>query len=310
VNTVLDYGQGQAAGTGIVLTSTGEILTNNHVIRGATSIKVTDVGNGKTYVASVVGYDVADDIAVLQLKNASGLQTISLGSSASVKVGDAVTAIGNAGGTGGTPSVAPGTVTGLGKAITATDGDGTSERLTQLIQTDAGLEPGDSGGPLVDNDGLVVGIDTAASSGFAFQAQQSTQGYAIPIARALAISKQILAGKATATTHIGPSVLLGVSIPSTQQVSYGYGYGYGYDGGPASTAATIEEVLQGSPASKAGLTVGDIITAIGGKKITTPTTLTNTLLLYSPGTSVTVTYLDASGVKHQTSVTLATGPAQ
>jgi S1-C subfamily serine protease len=320
VNTVLKYENGQAAGTGIVLTSTGEILTNNHVIRGATNVKVTDVGNGKTYPATVVGYDVADDIAVLQLKGASGLQTISLGSSASVKVGQSVTAIGNAGGVAGTPAVAPGTVTGLGKSITASDEDGTSERLTQLIETNAGLEPGDSGGPLVNSSGLVVGIDTAASSNFSFQFQDQpdvgTQAYAIPIDRALSIAKQIVAGNAaSATTHIGPSVLLGVQVQAAQADSYGYGngFGYGYGGGDTSTPSTgaiIAEVLQGSPAAKSGLAAGDVITAVGSTKVTTPTTLTNALLRYSPNNNVNVTYVDGNGTTQHTSVTLATGPAQ
>jgi S1-C subfamily serine protease len=317
VNTVLGYEGGQAAGTGIVLTSSGEILTNNHVIRGATNVKVTDVGNGKTYPATVVGYDVADDIAVLQLKGASGLQTIQLGSSSSVKVGQSVTAIGNAGGVAGTPSVASGTVTGLGKSITATDDDGTTERLTQLIQTNAGLEPGDSGGPLVNASGLVVGIDTAASSGFSFQFQDQpggTQGYAIPINRAVSIAKQIVAGKASATTHIGPSPLLGVDVALAQEDSYGYsGYGYGY-GGYGDTAvasgAEIVQVLPGSPAARAGLEQGDVITHLGGAKITTPTSLTNALLRYSPSSSVTVTWLDGNGASHQASVKLATGAAQ
>ena len=330
VNTTIGYVPGEsAAGTGIVLTSTGEILTNNHVIRGATNIKVTDIGNGKTYPASVVGYDVASDIAVLQLKGASGLATISLGSSASVKVGQAITAIGNAGGVEGTPSAAPGSVTGLDKSITAMDDDGTgtTEQLTHLIQTNAGLEPGDSGGPLVNSSGLVVGIDTAASSGFSFEDQQdSTLAYAIPINHALALAKQILAGQASATTHIGASPLLGVDIETpAQEDSYGFGGGFGsgyggfgpgYDGygnptpTQTTTGALIEEVLQGSPAAKAGLAANDVITAIAGTKITTPTTLTNALLRYSPNSSVTVTWVDASGVSHHASVKLATGAAQ
>lgn len=323
VNTTIGYVPGEsAAGTGIVLTSTGEILTNNHVIRGATVVKVTDVGNGKTYPATVVGYDVASDIAVLQLKGASGLPTISLGSSASVKVGQAVTAIGNAGGLEGTPSVAPGSVTGLNKSITATDDDGTgtTEQLTHLIETNAGLEPGDSGGPLVNSAGLVVGIDTAASSGFSFEDQEdSTSAYAIPINHALALAKQIEAGQASATTHIGPSPLLGVDIDAVaQEDSYGYGGGFGYGYGgygnpaptPTTTGAVVEQVLPASPAAKAGLAADDVITAIEGKKITTPTTLTNVLLRYSPNSTVTVTWVDSSGLSHHASVKLATGAAQ
>ena len=161
----LGYQGAEAAGTGLVLTSTGEILTNNHVIDGATSVKVTDIGNGRTYTASVVGYDKTDDIAVLQLKNASGLTTVSLGNSSQVKSGDKVVALGNAGGKGGTPSVAAGHVTSLNQAITASDeGGGASERLTGMIETNANIQPGDSGGALVNTAGQVVGINTAASS--------------------------------------------------------------------------------------------------------------------------------------------------
>ena len=155
----------EAAGTGMVLTSTGEVLTNNHVIDGATSISVTDIGNGKTYTATVVGYDKTKDIAVLQLQNASGLQTVNLGDSSTVTVGQNVVAIGNAEGKGGTPSVVTGSVTALNQSITASDeGSSDSEQLSGLIQTNAPIQPGDSGGPLVNSAGQVVGIDTAASS--------------------------------------------------------------------------------------------------------------------------------------------------
>ena len=164
--------QATAAGTGIVLTSNGEILTNNHVIDGATSIKVTDVGNGRTYTAKVVGYDASQDVAVIQLQNASGLTVASLGDSSTVQTGDSVTALGNAGGKGGTPSVASGTVTALNQSITASDeGSGNSEQLTGLIETNADIQPGDSGGSLVNAYGQVIGMDTAASSGTQFQSQ-------------------------------------------------------------------------------------------------------------------------------------------
>ena len=115
VNSNLAFSDGGAAGTGIVLTPTGEVLTNNHVVAGSTSVKVVDVGNGRTYTATVVGTDRADDVAVLQMQNASGLSTVSVGDSSRVAVGDSVAAFGNAGGVGGTPSVASGHVTGLGQ---------------------------------------------------------------------------------------------------------------------------------------------------------------------------------------------------
>ena len=148
-----------------MLSSNGVVLTNNHVINGATAIKVTDIGNGKTYTATVVGYDASHDVAVIQLQGASGLTTASLGNSSTVQTGDNVTALGNAEGKGGTPSVASGTVTALNQSITASDElSGVSEQLTGLIETNAPIQPGDSGGSLVNSYGQVIGMDTAASS--------------------------------------------------------------------------------------------------------------------------------------------------
>ncbi|MGW7681972.1 S1C family serine protease [Kribbella sp. NPDC054772] len=166
VNTVLGYEGARAAGTGIVLSSDGEVLTNHHVVQGATSITVTDIGNGKTYKASVVGYDDQHDIAVLKLKDASGLQTADTGNSDQVKVGDQVVGVGNAGGVGGTPSYAAGKVTALNQSITATDESGQDpENLTNLIGTDADIQAGDSGGPLVNASGKVIGVDVAGNGG-------------------------------------------------------------------------------------------------------------------------------------------------
>ena len=165
VTSTLGYEGATAMGTGIVLTSNGEILTNNHVVNGATSVSVRDIGNNKTYKATVVGYDESHDVAVLQLSGASGLTTATTGNSSAVKVGDNVVGLGNAGGAGGTPSVAPGTVTALNQSITASDeGSGSSEQLSGLIETNANIQPGDSGGPLVNSYGQIIGMDTAASS--------------------------------------------------------------------------------------------------------------------------------------------------
>jgi len=191
------YPQGEARGTGVVLTASGEVLTNHHVIDGATSISVTDIGNGRTSSARVIGSDIAHDIAVLQLQGASGLKTISVGDSSKVASGDTVIALGNALGTGGPSSVVTGQVTALNQSITASDQSGASlEQLTGLIQTNAALQPGDSGGPLVNNKGQVIGIDTAASVGFRFRRTRATgsEAYAVPINEAIAIAKQIEAG--------------------------------------------------------------------------------------------------------------------
>src|SRR5215469_15593783 len=160
--TTLGVQHAAAAGTGMVLTSNGEVLTNNHVIAGATSIKARDIGNGRTYAAKVVGYTDSNDVAVLQLVGASGLKTVPLGDSSDLARGQKVVALGNAEGKGGTPAMATGMVTGLGATITAADqGTGVSERLRGMVQTDADIQPGDSGGPLVNSAGEVVGMDTA-----------------------------------------------------------------------------------------------------------------------------------------------------
>jgi S1-C subfamily serine protease len=306
IDTTLGYDGEEAAGTGIVLTSNGEILTNNHVIDGATSISVTDVGNGKTYSASVVGYDTTKDVAVLQLHDASGLRTASLDTS-SVSVGETVVGIGNAGGTGGTPSAAGGTVTALDQSITASDeGDGSSEQLSGLIETNADIQAGDSGGSLVNSAGQVVGMDTAASAGFSFQSTGDSSGYAgyaIPIGEAITIAKEIEAGSSSSTVHIGTTAFLGVEIDAN-----GDGYGYGY--GNASSGATVAGVITGSPAQQAGLAAGDVITSVDGQSVADASALTEALEPDKPGDTVTVGWTNASGTTQTATVTLSSGPPQ
>jgi S1-C subfamily serine protease len=301
INTTLGYQGSQAAGTGIVLSSSGEILTNNHVVAGATSISVTDVGNGRTYTASVVGTDKTDDVAVIQLQGASGLETAALGDSSKVAVGDAVTGVGNAGGVGGTPSSASGSVTALNQSITASDeGDGSSEQLTGLIQTDAAIQAGDSGGPLVSSSGQVVGMDTAASASGGFQLQSGgSQGFAIPINTALTVAKQIEAGKSSATVHIGPAAFLGVQVQDSSQ----------FAGSSSGSGALVAGVESGSPAEQAGLAAGDQIVSLGGSTVDSPTTLSNLMQRYHPGDSVQLGWIDGSGQQQSATVTLAAGPA-
>jgi S1-C subfamily serine protease len=313
------YQGATSEGTGIVLTSTGEVLTNNHVIEGATSIKVIDIGNGKTYTATVVGYDANHDVAVLQLQNASGLTTASLGSSSTVQAGDSVTALGNAEGKGGTPSVATGTVTALNQSITASDElSGVSEQLTGLIETNAPIEPGDSGGPLVNSYGQVIGMDTAASSSYQLQGQSSTatQAYSIPIDEALSIAKQIEAGTTTSDIHIGATGFLGLEVGTSSSNSGGNGFG-GFGGGgfgnqnsqSSTSGVTVEGTVSGSPANNAGITEGDTITAIGGQSVTSAEQIAQALVKYHPGNSVSVTWADEYGQSHTANLTLASGPA-
>jgi S1-C subfamily serine protease len=325
IDTTLGYQSEQAAGTGIVVTSGGEILTNNHVIDGATTISVTDIGNNKTYSASVVGYDRTSDIAVLQLHNASGLQTANFGDSSSASVGEDVVGIGNAGGTGGTPSAAGGTVTALNQSITASDeGDGSSEQLTGLIQTNADIQPGDSGGSLVNSSGEVLGIDTAASAGFSFSGGDSSgnQGYAIPINTALQLGEKIVAGDASSTIHIGATAFLGVSIEqnsgSSNSSNSSNGFGGGSDGfggdGSSSGVTTpgdlITQVVTSSPAQEGGLAQGDVITSVNGESVTTPTKLTTLLEPDHPGDTITLGWTDTSGQTHTAKIQLSSGPPQ
>ena len=303
VVTTLGYGQAKAAGTGLVLTATGEVLTNNHVIEGATSIKATDVGNGMTYQARVVGYDRGHDIAVLKLVGASGLQTVTLGDSSNAAVGQAVVALGNAGGRGGTPSVVAGKVTGLNASITASDPSAqTQEQLTGLIKHNAAIQPGDSGGPLVNTAGQVIGIDTAASTqDFQFSGGTGpTQGYAIPIDQAMSIASQIAAGRASASVHIGATGFMGVEA-TTDNGSV--------PGEPAGSGALIEGVVPGGPAETVGLQAGDLITSVDGRPVSSTLTLQIALQRHHPGDRVRIGWTDQSGGAHTTTLRLTAGPA-
>jgi S1-C subfamily serine protease len=292
IDTSLAYQDAQAAGTGMVLTSSGLVLTNNHVIRDATAIRVVLPNTGRSFTAHVVGYDVSDDVAVLQASGASNLKTASLGDSATLTAGQSVTALGNAGGTGSLRS-ASGTVTGVGRAITVSDDQGGSESLSGMIETDAPIQPGDSGGPLMNAAGQVVGMDTAASTGNGFEQAASTDGYAIPIDKAASIALQIMRGDASDTIHVGGTAFLGVEVGEN---SYG------------GSGAVITSVVPGSPADAAGLAPGDLITSVGGHTVSSPTALTAIVAAQQPGRPVSATYVDQEGATQTANVALATGP--
>ncbi|MFC4242472.1 S1C family serine protease [Gryllotalpicola reticulitermitis] len=348
INTELSYENEEAAGTGMILTSNGEVLTNNHVIEGSTTVQVQVVSTGKTYTAKVVGDDPTDDVAVLQLQNASGLTTAKVDSSANVKTSDKVTGVGNAEG-GEKLVAAPGSVTGLNKSIT-TEAEDTvaSESLHGLIETDAGIQPGDSGGPLYNAAGKIVGMDTAAASG------GPTDGYAIPISSALSIAKQIESGDSSSKIELGYPAFLGVELPTDASsgssssgsgdgsgFNGGYGFGDGSgsgfgggsgegqlgggdsqfgdgssDGGSSTgsagstvSGAQIAGVTAGGPAEQAGLAAGDTITAVGGTSVSSTTALQTAIKGYQPGDKVSVTWTDTSGQSHTATLTLTTGPA-
>ena len=312
-----------AYGTGIVLTATGEILTNNHVIEGATSIKVIDIGNGKTYTAKVVGYDASHDVAVIQLEGASGLTTATLGNSSTVAVGTSVTALGNAEGKDGTPSVASGSVSALNQSITASDEmSSTDEQLTGLIQSNAPIEPGDSGGPLVNAYGQVIGMDTAANSSYQFQGagdnqnSGATTAYTIPINEATQLAQDIESGNATGSIHIGATAFMGVSIyPDSESSGLGQGgFGQGGSGQGGSgqqqvSGAELAGTLAGSPAAKAGLGQYDTITELGGQTVSNDEDIARILVKYHPGDSIQVGWVDQSGSQQSATLTLTSGPA-
>jgi S1-C subfamily serine protease len=293
INTTLGLQNARAAGTGIVLTAAGIVLTNNHVIQGATDISAVDVGNGRTYKGTVVGYDTQEDIAVVQLAGASGLPTASVGDSSTVKVGDPILALGNAGGVGGTPAAVTGSVTSTDRSITATDEAGGSEDLIGLIEVAADIEPGDSGGPLVNAQGKVIGVDTAASSGFQMQASGG-RGFAIPINQAMSIANKIIGNQPSDIIHIGPTAFIGI-LTNADRSS-------GVQGAP------VAGVVSGSPAERAGIVTGDVITSVDGSTVGSDTVIGSLMIPHHPGDTIKISWINGNGRGFSTNITLAEGP--
>jgi S1-C subfamily serine protease len=296
INVRLAAEDARAAGTGMLLGPSGVVLTNNHVIRGGTHIRVT-VHGGHRYAATVLGTDAAKDVAVLKIARLPrAAAPVTLGDSSRLAVGQAVRAIGNAGGVGGRPAVAAGRITGLRRSITASDdADSSSEHLKGLIRVNARVRPGDSGGPLVDALGRVIGMDTAAATGPGL-AGSATEGFAIPINRAAAIAAQIEAGHASADVHIGAAAFLGVEVVSAGPLTRLAG------------GAVVAAVSAGSPAASAGLSTGDVITGLGGAAVRSAAGLERRLDAHHPGDPVPVTWRDPLGAPHTATVVLGSGP--
>ncbi|RYB94181.1 PDZ domain-containing protein [Nocardioides oleivorans] len=285
VTSTLGYDQGTAAGSGIVVDS-DTIVTNHHVVEGATTVEVTVATTGETYDATVVGTDSARDIAVLRLDDASALTPVT--TDTDVSVGDAVTAVGDAGGDGGDLTAAAGTVTALRTSIDVADEQtGESTELARLIEIDADIIGGDSGGALLDADGDVVGMNVAASSGTA-----DITGYVIPIARVLRIADRILDGDEGGSIVIGQGGMLGITTADTTS-------------GP-----TVAGVVTDSPAASLGLEAGDLVTAVDGTPVTTAEELGDLIGARDAGEKVTVTWTDSSGAQQSGTATLAQGVVQ
>ena len=297
VNTTLSYEQVQGAGTGMVLTSNGVVLTNNHVVEGETSISVTDIGNGKTYGATVVGYDRSLDVAVLQLTDASGLSTVTLASSG-VSAGESVVAIGNAGGKGGTPSYAAGTITATNQSITASDeATGASEQLTGLIETDH------------EHRGRRLRRSTRQQFRTGSRNGHScSSGIPVPVAGQSGLRDSREQGRDDGPPAPGrlffehaarrsDSISRGVRRVCARQWNRDVG-------------CTDSHRRLGRPCGDAGLVVGDTITSLDGSSVSSPESLTTVMLSQKPGNTVQVAYIDSSGQQHTVSVQLGNGPPQ
>lgn len=298
INTELPYQDASGAGTGMVLTAAGQVLTSYHVVEGASMIKATVAETGRTYQATVVGHDQTHDVALLQLKGASGLTAVKI-DDGKTSIGDKVTAVGNAGGTG-TLAAAKGKIVSLDASITtASEGPVASETLTAMIETTADVVSGDSGGPLYDADGEVAGIDTAASSG------SEINGFAIPIHRALSIVQQIQSGNESSVVRVGPAAFLGVELGSAHASSDS---GYPGAGLEESSGAMVESVVNGTAADAAGMEEGDEITAVDGRTVTSAEDVTAALADHDPGDHVKLGWIDQSGSDHGATVTLGASP--
>ena len=334
ITSQLRYASETAEGTGMILSANGYVLTNNHVIDGATQVKVTLADNPRrTYTAQVVGYDSADDVALLRLSGASGLAPVSFGDSTQVRVGIPVLALGDAQGKGGvTPAL--GDISGLNRSIQASDeGSGTTEDLNHMLQTNAQIQQGDSGGALADNAGQVIGMVTAANTASGGQ-PGGTEGFAIPIDTALNIAKEIADDQPSSRVSIGLPGFLGVEVaqstsanprqqaraaqqsgngpggPAPACVAVGQQPGVPRQIAPAGTGALILGILCGTAAQSRGLAPGDVIISVNGLVITDPGSLTDITSRYHPGDLVSVGWLDTHGRRHTSRIMLGTGPAR
>jgi S1-C subfamily serine protease len=287
VNTNLALQDASAAGTGIILTKDGQVLTNNHVIAGATTIRVTVPATHRTYTADVLGYDVTDDVALLKLENASNMATATLGNSANVKVGQPATAVGNANGIGRL-TVTKGKILGVNRTISVREDDGSIVRLGHLVATSARLVPGNSGGPLLNALGRVIGMNAAGSA----SSTAGAAGFAIAINHARTIVKQIAAEIASPLVHIGETAFIGVSVTETPR------------------GVEVAGIIPGGAAETAGLSVGDMIESIDGAAVESSADLRKILFGHHPGDQIAVAYTDQAGNAFTVTVALGTGPPQ
>ncbi len=285
----------EGAGTGIVVAANGMIMTNNHVISGASTINVFTSDGHEYKNAKVLAADTTNDLAFIQI-DASGLKPATLGDSSSVQVGTEVIAIGNALGQYQN-TVTQGIISGVGRPVQASDESGSSaESLQNLFQTDAAINPGNSGGPLVDVKGNVIGIDTAVAS------DAQGIGFAIPINEAKQELSQVQSSGNISRPYLGvryvpitPAFATDNNLPVTNGA---------YVNGDSSDPA----VVAGSPAANAGIQSGDIITKVGSQSINQTNTLSVLIGQHKVGDKVQLTYI-RGGKTQTTTVTLSQAPS-
>ncbi|MDP9271321.1 MAG: trypsin-like peptidase domain-containing protein [Chloroflexota bacterium] len=283
-------------GSGFIFDARGWILTNRHVVSGATTLEVR-LNDTRVFPATVYGIDTLTDLAIVKI-NASGLPVARLGVSAELKPGQLAVAIGNPLGTFEN-TVTTGVVSGLGRQITAGDaGNQSSEQLNNLIQTDAAINPGNSGGPLIDSGGQVIGVNTAVSQ------EAQGIGFAIPIDVAKPILAQALAGRRLARPWIGVFYTpVTKELAATEHLSVDHGALV------RSSDSTAPAVFPGSPAEAAGLKAGDVILSVDGASVDGDHELSTLILPHAPGDTLTLSVLRA-GSTSDVKVKLGTLPAQ
>lgn len=279
----------QSAGTGMIITPDGEVLTNDHVIAGAAAVTVTLFGQSQARAARVVGTDPAHDLALVQIEQVAGLPTVVFGSSAAARVGDEVLAIGNALALSGGPSVTEGIISAENRSLTATNDRGQTETLTGLLQTDAPINPGNSGGPLVDSSARVIGMNTAVASSSAGNAPTQNIGFAIPMDAVVARLPELRRGGTSGAGSSGPSAApagnaayLGVTVgPVTEAIRQ-------LEHLTPSSGAVVLGVEPASPAATAGIDTGDVVVSFDGTPVASPEGLIAAVHPHAPGDHVRV----------------------
>lgn len=280
--------QGEAIGSGDVLTSDGYIVTNDHVVDGFTSFSVA-VPNGGTYTAQVIGQDPQDDLAVIKI-NAHGLKPVSIADSSKATTGEFSMAIGYP--LGLSESATYGIVSGLDRAVSEAP-DGPASELVGMIQTSAQLNPGNSGGALVNLQGQLIGIPTLEATNTETNSPANGIGYAISSDRMEYVVRQLIASGKLTTSGQG---FLGIESEDLR----------GQNG--VGVAGFTNDASGKSPAQAAGLQVGDIITAVNGQTVSTSDDLAGVVLADAPGTKISLT-VNRNGSSTTVSVTLGERPA-